>query len=121
MNRLPVLLAALALGLGACNSGNPEAAEATTATTAAPGSTTSTASISSTTLTTTTVTTTTTVVSTTTTTRPPEPGVIAYNRDGQLWLINADGTDPRQLLADMVVEGGTFVVSGRPVACLQRL
>lgn len=119
MNRLIVFLALLALVVGACDGGDPGTGQTVLTTTdasTAPSTTTTLSATSSTAATvasttafvTTTMPATSTTVPATTTTPPPSPGelgVIAYNHDGELWLMNADGTDAHALVTSVVVEG----------------
>lgn len=102
MSRLVVILALICLVAGACRGTALEDAELDPTTTQAPGSPTTTESPATTT------TPSTTTALATTTMPPPSPeelGVIAYNRAGELWLINADGTDTRALVTSVAVEG----------------
>ena len=59
----------------------------------------------STTLEVATTTTTTSIVTTTSTPDSEELGIIAYNRNGELWLMYGDGTGARSLVTDVVVDG----------------
>lgn len=106
MTRLITFLALLALGIAACDGGEPGDVQVERATTApsTPSLTTSSttgASLASTVSTSTTASVTTTM----TPTGSVDLGVIAYNRDGELWLMNGDGTDAHALITSVVVEG----------------
>lgn len=106
MNRLIVFLALLALVVGACDGGDPGTGQTVLTTTDASTALSTTTTLSATSSTAATVASTTAFV--TTTMPPPSPkelGVIAYNHDGELWLMNADGTDAHALVTSVVVEG----------------
>jgi len=101
MNRVIVFLALLPLVVGACDGGVVVDGQASTLWSSSTSATTLTSA-----------TTTTPVMSTTssapTTMPPPGPeefGVIAYNHNGELWLMNADGTDAHAFDTRVAVQG----------------
>lgn len=109
MSRPIVLLVLMAMVTGACGSsgsGDPEAGQKSTV--AIPSSilepsTTTTIRVAPST--TTTATSTTTSVRTTSTVDGEDLGVIAYNRDGELWLMFGDGSGAHALVTSVLMEG----------------
>ena len=111
LSRLLVILALIGVVAGACAGSEfedtePELTTGTTQLSTTAGPTTTTTGTTPITSTTTVSSTTTRIVSTT---APPttadQAGVIAFNRDGELWLMDANGTDAYALVTSVAVTG----------------
>jgi Tol biopolymer transport system component len=106
-----VFLALMPLVIGACDGSAVVDGQASTLGSSSTSATTLTSSTTTTPITSTTASvgnTTSTTSANTTTTSPPGPEesqVIAYNNGGELWLMNADGTDAHAIVTSVAIQG----------------